>query len=421
MIGQVVRLKSLFLNLKLVKKAGKLYKSNPLFLVVIFIFGLTLFLRLWQIGNIPGGFSEQEKSVLDQLLRFNRNNLWLGGEFDQASYLYPAWIWVKIFGMNIVNLRIFSAICGTATVVLLYIFISQWFSKKIAIFASLLFAVSAFHITLSRLILPDIMFPLVLLAIFSVITIAYRTKNPWYFGISGFLVGLGFYTSPAFLFIPFLFIISAGYFFLKNKKFITLYQKELGVALVGFLATIAPFVVSFIRTPMSYLTHFGFYRSIWQLVMNIGQIPNLLFFGTPREFFTHFGPEPLVDPLIFIAGTAGFLLALFSITRRKYFFLVFWFVFLALYAALKRGVGVANLIGIIPVLYVFAALILDYILEKWMETFPLNKKAQLLIVAIFSFLFALSGLYNFDQYFIAYKNSKEVKVEFSAISPIPLK
>lgn len=404
-----------------IKKVSEIFRRNPQVLIVIFIFGLALFLRLWQINAIPGGFSEQERPILDQLLRFNKNNLWLGGEFHKASYLYPAWLWTKLFGLKVVNLRIFSALLGTATVVLLYVFISQWFSKKIAIFSSLLFAISAFHIILSRLILPDIMFPLILLAIFSVTTLAYRTKNPWYFGFSGFLVGLGFYTSPAFLFIPALFVVSAGYFYLKNKKFITLYKKELLVAFSGFLATIVPFTVSFIQSPMSYLTHFGFYRSAGQLVMNIGQIPNLLFFGTPREFFTHFGPEPLTDPLIFIASTAGFLLALFSITRRKYFFLVFWLVFLALYAALKRGVQVIDLVGMLPVLYVMAALILDYVLVKWLETFPLNRSARLLIVAVFSLLFALSGLYNFDQYFVAYKNSKEVKAEFSANSPIPLK
>lgn len=396
-------------------------RSNPLIFIVLCIFVLAVFLRTWQISAIPGGFSEHERSAVDQLLRFNKNNLWLGGEFDKAAYLYSALLFTKIFGLSIIVLRIFSAIVGSLTVVMLYVFISQWFSKKVAVFASLLLAISAFHITLSRLILPDIMFPLILLIIFSAITLAYRTKNPWYFGISGMLVGLGFYTSPAFLFIPVLFAISAAYFYLKNKKFLTVYKKELLVASIGFLAVIAPFLVSFIREPMSYLTHFGFNRSFGQLVMNVGQLPNLLFFGTPKEYFTHFGTEPLVDPFIFVSATAGFLLALFSITRRKYFFLVFWVVFLALYASLKRGVQVTDLIGILPALYVMSALMIDYVLEKWLETFPLNKNARFFIVAVFSLLFALSGLYNFDQYFVAYKNSKDIKTEFSAKPPIPLK
>lgn len=396
-------------------------RKNPLIVIVFCIFGLAIFLRLWQISVIPGGFSEYERQAVDQLLKFNKNNLWLGGEFDKAAYLHLAFFVTKIFGLKIIVLRILSAIIGSLTVVMLYVFISQWFSKKVAVFASLLLAISAFHITLSRLILPDIMFPLILLIIFSTITLAYRTKNPWYFGISGMLVGLGFYTSPAFLFIPILFAVSAIYFYLKNKKFLTIYKKELLVAVVGFLAVIAPFLVSFAREPMAYLTHFGFYRSPWQLVMNVGQIPNLLFFGTPKEAFSHLGTEPLVDPFIFVTATSGFLLALFSITRRKYFFLVFWVVFLTLYAALKRGVQVTDLIGILPALYVMAALMIDYVLVKWLETFPLNKNARLLIVAVFSLLFALSGLYNFDQYFVAYKNSKDVKTEFSAKSPIPLK
>lgn len=410
-----------FLDNKCVKTSLRFAEENQHLITVILIFLLALGLRLWDIVHLPGGFSEQERAVVESISTMSSQKLWLGGKFYQAGYLYTAYVWTKIFGLNILCLRILSAIIGTLTIVFCYQFISKWFNKKIAIFMSFLFSISFFHISVSRLILPDILFPALMLILFNLLTVAYRKKNIWYFGLSGFVTGLGFYTSPAFILVPILFLISAGYFYLKNKKFIIAYKNELLVAAAAFLASSIPFIVSFAIYPMNYLTHFGFNRSFWQIIMNIGQIPTMLFVSTGINYFINIGTEPLLDPFIFITSIAGFLLALFGLARRKYFFLVFWFVMVCLYAAMKRGVMIVDLIGMLPVIYTFSALILSYVISKWFKTFPYNKSARVLIIGIIAVFFALSALYNFDRYFVAYKNSNRVKEEFSAQPPIPIK
>lgn len=397
------------------------FSGKENWLIILAVVGLALFLRIWQLDSIPPGFSENERAVVDQISYINLNKLWLGGEFYKAAYLYLAKIAVTLFGYKIIVLRALSAFFGTLTVWLSYIFISKWFSQKIAIFTAFLFAVSSFHITLSRLIAPEIMFPVVLLALFITLTSAYRNKNMWTFGLAGVFAALGLYTSPAFLAVPFLFIISGIYFFLKNKKFFLAYQHELLIFFLAFLAFSIPYFASFFLNPMSYLTFFGFNRSVWQIVMNIGQIPNLLFNATPPNFYLNIGTEPLLDPFIFVTAVTGFLFALFNINRRKYFFMIVWLVAFSVYAALKRGVQIIDLVGILPVLYAFSALILDYVIDRWFETFPLNRNARIAIVALIAIFFALSALYNFDRYFVAYKNSKEVSREFSAPTSVPLK
>lgn len=403
------------------KGITKYLGEHQYILMVLLIFGIALFLRLWRIELIPGGFAAGEREVVDQLMSMSKGKLWLGGEFYRAAYIYPAYLLVKIFGLKIIVLRVFSAIIGSATILLSYFFIGKWFSKKIAIFAAFLFAISSFHITISRLILPEILLPLVLLALFTVLTTAYRSKNIYLFALSGALGAIGLYTSPAFLIIPILFMISGLFFFFKNRKFVTAYKKELILSVMGFLALAIPFIVSFVSYPLSYLTYFGFNRSAWQLVMNIGQIPMMLFVRADVNYFLNVGSEPLLDPFIFVAGIAGFIFALFNIQRRKYFFMIAWLVLFAVYAALKRGVQPIDLIGILPVMYAFAALILDYILVKWFETFPYNKNARILAIGLISIFFALSALYNYQRYFIAYRDSKEVKKVFSEVPPIPLR
>lgn len=388
---------------------------------IFLVFALALFLRLWQIGSIPPGVSPAENLVMLQIKNLTFGNLWLGSKFYQAAYVYTGFAVGKLFGLTVLNLRIMSAIIGSLTILLTYVFISKWFSKKIAIITAFLFSVSAFHITLSRLILPEIMMPMVLLLLFVALTEAYRTKNIWLFGISGLLVALGLYTSPAFLIIPLLFLITGGYFFYKNKKFFSAYRQEIVIAAIAFNAAFIPYAVSFYHDPGAYLTFFGFNHSLWQVILNVSQVPYMLLIGTPVNYFVNLGAEPLLDPFIAVTAIAGIVIAVSAASRRKYFFLLSWLGLFILYASLKRGVQIADLVGILPVLYVFSALALDYVIEKWFATFPLNKRAQLLAIFVISIFFALSAVYNFDRYFVGYKDSLQVKQEFSATPIIPLK
>jgi 4-amino-4-deoxy-L-arabinose transferase-like glycosyltransferase len=388
---------------------------------LILVFGLALFLRLWQLATLPPGVSAAENIIIEQIKNLSVGNLWLGSRFYQAAYVYSGFAVGKIFGLNVLNLRIMSAIFGALTILLTYIFIAKWFSKKIAIFTAFLFSISAFHITLSRLVLPDVMMPMILLLLFVILTEAYRTKNIWLFGASGVLVALGLYTSPAFLIVPLLFVTTGIYFFYKNKKFFSSYRQEIIIAAIAFFAAVIPYAVSFYHNPVAYLTFFGFNRSIWQIILNISQVPYMFIIGTPVNYFVNLGAEPLLDPFISITAISGVVIAVMSASRRKYFFLLSWIGLFVLYASLKRGVQIPDLVGILPVIYVFSALALDYVIEKWFATFPLNKRAQLLAIAIISIFFALSAVYNFDRYFVGYKNSILVKKEFSAKPIIPLK
>lgn len=396
-------------------------KNNQVLFIVFAVFVIAFILRIWDLDKIPGGFAEVEKQTVDTLRILNLKNLWLKDGFYNAAYVYAAFIWSKVFGLTIFNLRLLSALIGGLTVVATYVFIAEWFSRKIAIFTALLFAVSAFHIAVSRLIVPEIFLPLILLSLFIALTKAYRTKNVWLFGLSGALLGVGLYTSAAFLLVMPLFLVAGAYFYSKNKKFFTSYKTEIVTALSAFSALAIPYVVSFLYYRDSYLNYYGFESSLLSVAMNFSQVFTTLFTNSPTGFLVNVGTEPYLDPLIFITAIFGFLFAVVSVTRRKYFFLVVWITFFWIYAALKKTIGPVDYLGLLPVIYTFSALIIDYILDRWFETFPLNKKIQMLSIGLISIFFALSMLYNFNRYFVAYKNSDSVKTEFSVRSDIPLK
>lgn len=395
--------------------------DNQLSIIVFLVFIVALIFRIWDLSLIPGGFSASENEATRTIASLSKKNMWLENGYYNAAYIYIGYFWSKAFGLTVISLRYLSAIIGTLTVIMSYFFISKWFSKKIAIFMTLLFAVSSFHVAVSRVILPDILLPLLLLGLFLTVTFAYRSKNVWLFGLAGALTGLGFYTSPAFFLVPFIFVFSGWYFYTKNKKFILSYKEELLVSISGFTAVIIPYLVSFIKNPEPYLQYYNFKASLGGVAVNISQITSMLFFRGPKNSFYNVGVEPLLDPLIFVASIAGLAFAIISIQRRKYLFIITWIVFLSVYASLKPNLTGIDLIGLLPVIYTLAALIIDYILDRWFETFPLNKKARIFAIGLISIFFALSMMYNFDKYFVAYKHSNEVRIEFSEESPIPLR
>jgi len=412
------------INLRFLKtpvRWGELFDKYQTPIFVILIFGLALFLRCWHLSTVPSGVAASEKEVIYQIKSLSLGHMWLGDHFHQAAYIYSGFLVGKLFGLTVFNLRLLSALVGTLTVLLTYVFIAKWFSKKIAIITAFLFSVSAYHITLSRLILPDIMMPLALLTLFVLLTDAYRTKNIWLFGLAGLTAALGLYTSPAFLMVPVLFATTGVYFIFKNKKFLTAYRQEMIIAILAFVAASIPYFVSFVSNRSAYLAFYGFNRSVWQIIVNISQIPNMLLVATPINYVVNLGSEPLLDPFIAITAISGILIAVFSASRRKYFFLLSWLGLFALYATLKTQTSIVDLLGIVPVLYVFSALSLDYVIERWFVTFPINKRAQIFAIGLVAIFFALSTLYNYNRYFLGYKESQEVKNVFSAEPNIPLK
>ncbi len=405
-----------------IKKGPKaFFIDNQILLITLAIFAVAFFLRFFDLGLLPQGVSASEKETIITIESLSKKDMWLDSGYHNAAYIYLGYLWSKVFGLTVLSLRCLSALIGGLTVVLGYLFISKWFSKKVAIFTSLLFAVSSFHVAVSRLILPEIFLPFVLFALFLTLTYAYREKNIWLFGLSGFLTGVGFYCSPAFLLVPLIFIFAGGYFFKKNRKFILAYRQELLVAVLGFLAVIIPCAVSFYLNPDAYFDFLKLEPSLGSLVMNLSQIPSMLFLEGPRDPLYNLGTEPLLDPFIFVSSLGGLVFAAISISRRKYFFLILWMVFLSLYAALKPELEGVDLLGLLPVIYIFSALIIGYLLEKWFETFPADRGARLLAVGLMSVFFALSMLYNLEKYFVAYRHSEQVQEEFADDPPIPLK
>ena len=123
---------------------------------------IALFLRLWQLPNIPVGLHGDEASIgynAYSLLKTGRDQngnphpltIDQFGDFRPAGYHYLDIPFIKALGLNTLAVRLPSALFGIATVLLMYFFVYELFSNSpLALACAAGIAISPWHIIISR-------------------------------------------------------------------------------------------------------------------------------------------------------------------------------------------------------------------------------------------------------------------------------
>ncbi len=147
---------------------------KKIWLILIGIIIIASILRLWNIGSVPPSPDWDEAA-----LGYNAYSLLLTGkdeygkifpvalrsfdDYKPALYAYFAIPFIKVFGLNIVSVRLVSAIFGIITVIAVFFLIKELFGKEIeiskktvkadylALIASFILAISPWSINFSRI------------------------------------------------------------------------------------------------------------------------------------------------------------------------------------------------------------------------------------------------------------------------------
>ncbi len=175
------------------------------------IFGVALFFRLYRFGYFPPaeGLAFEEAQTGGNAFAMLRKG-WRTLEFPLIAYL-PA-LSFALWGESTTTLRLPFLILGCLTVVPFYFLLRELVGYKVALFGTLLLAVSRWHTVASRI--ADELF----LPIFFEVLILYllvkgeKTKRPRYFFWLGIVSAYMLYAYSAYRVIPFLVI-----FFLAGR------------------------------------------------------------------------------------------------------------------------------------------------------------------------------------------------------------
>ena len=303
-----------------------------LFILTISVLALTL--RLSNIQGV-GLIFWDEANYLNEA-KYLRGT---GGQpLSLAKPTYSALVAVsqKLFGETDYAGQLVSAFMGAVTIPVIFFLTKQLFSRKIAILASLLFALIPLHIIFSRLTLSD---TTALFFLTLAILLSNLFKSPKMSLLSGFIAGLAYTSNLKLIFIPFLFI-----FLFRNNL------KTLVIWLISFIATLFLWEIP-------HLISHSFPSYFFQLLTlaNDGATIGL----TDLSFYPYVIITYLSWPIIILATAS-----LFFKRSKNTVFLLFWILLftIPLFFNIQKA---PRLISFLPIpVSILAALALNYVLEK---------------------------------------------------------
>jgi hypothetical protein len=129
--------------------------------ILALIFVLALFLRFYQLSELPYGFDGDEASLgyYAYSLRTNLSDEYGNklplyfpsiGDYKYPGYPYLSVLPVALLGLNVFSTRFLSAMLGSLLCIVVFFLASELFNKKVGIVAGILTAISPYGIMFSR-------------------------------------------------------------------------------------------------------------------------------------------------------------------------------------------------------------------------------------------------------------------------------
>lgn len=401
-------------------------KPLVLFLCILII---AIFFRLVKLTNIPPGLYPDEAINGNQALEalkthhfriFYKENNGREGLFINLQAFFLK-IFLKFFNNQTEPwmLRFVSAFFGILTIPGFYFFLKEIFNKnpskeKTALWGSFLLAISFWHLNFSRIGFRAILVPFFLVWSFFFLFLSFRKEKIILIILAGLFFGLGFYTYPAFRFVPFLILIFLIFHFRKffqEKKLSKFFLLTIIFLLVTFI-TLLPLMLYFLKNPDDFLfrtSQISIFTSSSPFLefLKSSILTSLMFnFLGDGNWRHNFASRPLLDPLTGLFFLLGLGLIIRNFQKEKFLAIFFlsWLFFLSLPATLTReGLPHAlRSIGLIPPTFLLAGLGASY-LSQFFE------KNKILFATLIIFLL----ISNLGSYFFIWAKKTEVRNAFS--------
>lgn len=378
--------------------------------LVLLIFAIAFGLRAYKISEIPPSIFDDESNTAYDAIRV------IEGEYPnpfatgwyQVPILYSYFnsIAFRIFGINVFAARVTGLFFAFMTVVAMYFFTRYVLGVRMALVATALFALSRYHITMSRwgateiapsfFMLMSFGFMMRGLEIREGMTPRITGSRPragflrwpgWLFVLSGLFLGLGIYTYLASRLVALVVCLYMIYFmFFRFDIFRRNFWRLLLLGIV-FLLVFAPLAYHYYSNPgtlnsrLNEISIFRFCRearSLQPLWDNLGRYV-LMFNWKANQIARHCLPgKPLLNPVTGVLFVLGAAFSLRRIRHPFYFFLHLWFWVTMLGGILsfrRESPCSYPILTCSPAIYMFVVVAC---LEFWDSFIPLGSRIKLL-------------------------------------------
>lgn len=387
---------------KILSKVNLYLKKHHDYIVLSIIFLIASFFRLYKLDSIPFGLNNDaawEGSAAINILHGNIK--------DYLPYATESWrgegiiriivaFFMQVLGNDPITIRLASVIFGIGLIIPLFLLIKDLFGTKLAALTTFFVAISGWHITISKSGWRAITVPFFATLLFYFYFKGLKTKKLIYFAISGIMLSIGsLYTYDAGRIILPLFIFWVIFSAYTKKGFFSKYKRALTLLFASFLVVSIPMLNYALENRQNFISRSDFLfignqiqqaGNLSPLINNI--ITSVLTFNIKANGNDFFIFRPLVDIPVSLLIPIGFLFCVWKILAKKsinFLFIMFWFLFSMIPGILSAPNGNRE-IGTIPVIYFFAALGLNFIVDLIEKVTHLKKNFKTLLVVGFLFL-----------------------------------
>lgn len=198
--------------------------SKIFYFLVILVLAAGIFLRFWKLGSIPPGIQYDEAyNGIDAIHALETGDFKLfypENTGREGLHINVIAIFIKLFGVSSLTLRLANAMWGSLTLVGFYFLLRELkFSRLSVLLGTFMLSFSFWHLDFSRTAFRAILVPLFLTwALYFFLRGINNKKTYWSFLLAGLFLGLGFYSYIAFRIAPLIFIIFGSAYLLFEKK-----------------------------------------------------------------------------------------------------------------------------------------------------------------------------------------------------------
>ncbi|MFA5387387.1 MAG: glycosyltransferase family 39 protein [Candidatus Paceibacterota bacterium] len=406
--------------------------NSKFFWILLFaVMALASFARIWQIDSIPPGLWPDEALNGVQAIYEPGKIFYPENQGREGLMMLLNSLSFQSLGISMFSFRLVPAIMGILTVLGVFLLAFELFRKKsLALLASFFVAVSFWHINFSRINFRAIIMPLVLSFSFYFLFLGIRKKNWRPFLLSGIIFGIGFYTYTPFRLAPAILFLALFLWWLAARKegSVKNFLQRSFLMLLAVFFTALPIGLYFLSGHMQ--DFFGrtggisvfsqpnpFFAFLESMARHLAMF-NI--YGDPNMRHNYSG-----DPQLFWPVGLLFLIGFYLLSKKgwkalkekkwmeclPYATLFVWFFIMILPGALTyEGLPHSlRVIGIVPAVYIIAALGGIFVFEKLKSKIK-SKKILAAIVIIF---LACSAFFPLYRYFYQWGQNPETENAFS--------
>lgn len=376
------------------------------------------FFRLWKLGTLAPGLGQDEaQTAVRALALSSRPTLAVFSEaqsFGTSLFISLQAIFVRLFGNTVLGIRLLPALLGVAAVLFVYLWLSNWFSKRVGLIAAMLFAVTPWVITASRRGDIHSLSLFVIPCSLWLFTRALQSGSSWRYLAGGLVMGLGL-TADMGSFMPVIALLMiSGYLIVRRRDFASFTGKGFVFGLAGLMIPLA----------LTAIAHLGSPAQLAQAALpdiNIAQqsaahrvtsvTKTILMFNVrgDENFSNNVGSVPMLNFFVGLMLVMGLLVSLSRIHRARYGALLALVVICLIPAMLSPYTPDARAaLAAAPFVLALAAIGVSYLLDVWYSTFPVNSAARAVGTVPIIFLLTVTLYQGYKQYFVAWAGSPEV-------------